>query len=189
VKTFGHFCGVMLRCATPETQVTAVEREILAKHCRDAKVTVEIGCYEGCTTALLASHSAGIVFSIDPFPRGRLGLSYGKWIAQTHFRRLRLSNVKLLEGYSHAVAPRFVEPIDFLFIDGDHTLSGAQRDWEDWLPKVRAGGIIAAHDCKQAINSPGRIGSMEYYDSCLTRLQTLREIESAHSLAIFRKVA
>src|SRR5256885_7167484 len=97
----------MLDRGSPETQVTSVEEEVRARHCRDAKVVVEIGCYQGHTTALLASHSAGIVYSIDPFLRGRLGIAYGKWIAQAHFRRRRLGNVKLLEGYSYALAPHF----------------------------------------------------------------------------------
>ncbi len=189
MKTFLHCCAVMLHRAVPETQVTPVEQEVLAKYCRNAKVVVEIGCYEGNTTALLAAHSAGIIYSIDPFFRGRLGLSYGKWIARAYLRQRKLANVKLVEGYSYAVAPRFAERIDFLFIDGDHTLNGVQRDWDDWLPKVRPGGIIAAHDCKVAINSPTRLGSMEYYDSCLTGLKELQEIESAHSLVVFRKAA
>jgi predicted O-methyltransferase YrrM len=37
-------------------------------------------------------------------------------------------------------------PIDFLFIDGDHTYEGVKRDFELYSPLVKKGGIIAFHD-------------------------------------------
>lgn len=37
-------------------------------------------------------------------------------------------------------------PVDFLFIDGDHSLLGVFKDWEMYVPIVRKGGIIALHD-------------------------------------------
>jgi len=37
-------------------------------------------------------------------------------------------------------------PIDFLFIDGDHTYAGVRQDWEQYSPLVRSGGLIASHD-------------------------------------------
>ncbi len=45
------------------------------------------------------------------------------------------------------VAARFNnKPIDFAFIDGDHTYEGVKADFNDYGPLVRAGGIIAFHD-------------------------------------------
>ena len=38
------------------------------------------------------------------------------------------------------------ELIDFLFIDGDHSLEGVQQDFEMYSPLVREGGIIVLHD-------------------------------------------
>jgi len=37
-------------------------------------------------------------------------------------------------------------PIDFLFIDGDHSTLGVLQDIEDYTPLVRPGGIVALHD-------------------------------------------
>jgi len=37
-------------------------------------------------------------------------------------------------------------PLDVLFIDGDHSLEGARRDYEMYAPLVRGGGIVAFHD-------------------------------------------
>lgn len=38
------------------------------------------------------------------------------------------------------------QPIDFLFIDGDHTYEGVRADWLAWSPLVRPGGLVAFHD-------------------------------------------
>lgn len=57
----------------------------------------------------------------------------------------------LLRGDSHEAAMRervagLVAGIDLLFIDGDHTYEGVKRDFEDYAPLVREGGLIAFHD-------------------------------------------
>jgi predicted O-methyltransferase YrrM len=44
------------------------------------------------------------------------------------------------------VAAAFDGPVDFLFIDGDHTYEGARMDFEMYAPLVRPGGIVAFHD-------------------------------------------
>lgn len=65
-----------------------------------------------------------------------------------------------LSGDSHDAAfKRRVEqqlqgkPVDFLFIDGDHTERGVAADYADYHGLVRPGGIIAFHDIveKQAL--------------------------------------
>jgi predicted O-methyltransferase YrrM len=38
------------------------------------------------------------------------------------------------------------EPLDFLFIDGDHSLFGVSSDFDMYAPLVRPGGVIAFHD-------------------------------------------
>ncbi|MFZ0105803.1 MAG: class I SAM-dependent methyltransferase [Thiobacillus sp.] len=61
--------------------------------------------------------------------------------------------VKLLTGNSHStefkrqVAAELAgKKVDFLFIDGDHTVEGVEADYEDYREFVRPGGIIAFHD-------------------------------------------
>jgi predicted O-methyltransferase YrrM len=62
-------------------------------------------------------------------------------------------DVHLIRGDSHdarvlAQVRRLLDgrPADFLFIDGDHTYSGVARDFRDYSPLVRRGGIVAFHD-------------------------------------------
>lgn len=37
-------------------------------------------------------------------------------------------------------------PLDYLFIDGDHTLPGCSGDMDNWLPLVKPGGYVLYHD-------------------------------------------
>ena len=37
-------------------------------------------------------------------------------------------------------------PLDFLFIDGDHSYNGVAADFENYAPMVRKGGLIGFHD-------------------------------------------
>ena len=63
------------------------------------------------------------------------------------------SNIKLLEMVSHlnstltAVKKSLNKrPLDFLFIDGDHSYEGAKQDYEMYMPLVKEGGLIGFHD-------------------------------------------
>lgn len=170
----------------PNTQVTDKELELLVMYVKEAKVVVEVGCYEGKTTASLAANCQGTIYSIDPFFKGRLGVCYGELIARNHCKRLNLSNVKFLKGLSHEVAPAFNHPIDFIFIDADHSYEAIKRDWNDWFPKMKSGGVIALHDSKQAANSPDYLGSMKFYDEDIPQIDKVEQIDSVDSLVVLR---
>ena len=38
------------------------------------------------------------------------------------------------------------ESLDFVFIDGDHSYEAALKDFENYYPKIKNGGIFAGHD-------------------------------------------
>ena len=46
-----------------------------------------------------------------------------------------------------------IDGIDFLYIDGDHTIEGIILDLHYWVPKVVVGGIISGDDFKDRNNS------------------------------------
>lgn len=55
--------------------------------------------------------------------------------------------ITLLKGRSVEVAPLVPDgSLDFVFIDGDHTLAGVEADIHAWRPKVRPGGALTGHD-------------------------------------------
>jgi predicted O-methyltransferase YrrM len=181
-----HACKFFLTLDSPETQVSDVELDCLLSFASSSEVIVEIGCYEGKTTAALANQSRGRVYAIDPFFKGRLGLCYGELIARRYCRRQGLKNVEFIRALSYEAAVRFEKPIDFLFIDADHRYEAVKRDWDDWFPKVRSGGIIALHDSRVAPNSPDYLGSMKFYDEDLPIIAGITELDGPGSLAVFQ---
>ena len=54
--------------------------------------------------------------------------------------------VAVLRMTSEEAARDWHRPIDFLFIDGDHTYEGVRHDWELFIPHVKPFGIVAFHD-------------------------------------------
>jgi predicted O-methyltransferase YrrM len=116
---------------------------------------LEIGTSYGGTLFLLsriASPEATVV-SVD-LPGGEFGGGYPRWRIPLYgaFAR-RGQRLELIRGDSHDPAtPARVEeilrgePLDFLFIDGDHTYEGVKADFELYAPLVRPGGLIALHD-------------------------------------------
>jgi hypothetical protein len=65
----------------------------------------------------------------------RLG-AFGDRVTQ-----IRLDSVEAAQEIS--------EPLDFVYIDGDHSYEGIRADLEAWFPLIREGGIIAGHDYGQ----------------------------------------
>lgn len=55
--------------------------------------------------------------------------------------QIRLDSVEAAEQIN--------EPLDFVYIDGDHSYEGIRADLEAWFPLIREGGIIAGHDYGQ----------------------------------------
>lgn len=119
------------------------------------KVVVEIGTAMGGTLFLWCANAApdATVISID-LPNGIHGGGYPYWktFLYRSFANAR-QQVRLFRGDSHspAMLARLKEelagrPIDFLFIDGDHTYAGVKQDFENYAPLVRPGGVIALHD-------------------------------------------
>jgi predicted O-methyltransferase YrrM len=108
----------------------------------------EIGTAGGGTLFLLtrvAAADAVIVYVDLELP----------WFAERARARLARADQRVvgLAGDSHDTATRdrvvgalSSEPLDVLFIDGDHSYAGVKADFELYAPLVRSGGIVALHD-------------------------------------------
>lgn len=112
------------------------------------KILGEIGAASGGNLFLFAkvSDPSALIVSLE--------LDYSK-ARRRAYPQLIQSGQQLvcIGGDSHAAETRRrVETtldgrkFDFLFIDGDHSLSGVTQDFEMYAPFVRPGGLIAFHD-------------------------------------------
>lgn len=129
---------------------------------------VEIGSWQGKSTVCLARGLRGKIAPrltcIDPFDASGDARSVGTYGARadapgTPLRRRFEQNlcdsglidlIDVHQGFSHEIAADFDEPIDLLFVDGDHDYAAVRRDVRDWAPKIRPGGVLALHDVVHA---------------------------------------
>ena len=132
-----------------------------AKLAPNAKV-VEIGSWQGKSTYCLAKGlPSGKVYAIDPF-----NADWGQDVDSKEEYIDRGSNKNMLKGFNERMTTLGVynkiivkkgysydfyndtdfNNIDFLFIDGDHSIEGCKADYESYAPKIVKGGFIAFHD-------------------------------------------
>lgn len=116
---------------------------------------LEIGTANGGSLLPITRLSASDahVISVD-LHHGEFGGGYPAWRIPLYKSFARTTQrLDLLRGDSHD--PRTFnrvrallagEPLDLLFIDGDHTFDGVRQDFETYGALVRPGGLIAFHD-------------------------------------------
>jgi len=128
----------------------------LASECRARGAIVEIGSWKGKSTICLARGSiAGgkaKINAIDPHTGSpEHSREFGVvWTFDEFRRNVEKAGVSEMVSphvdYSDAVAKKFNEPVELIFIDGIHEYEGVKIDFDDWFPKVIDHGVMAFHD-------------------------------------------
>jgi predicted O-methyltransferase YrrM len=188
-RSAAHWLGYRLGWRPALTQTTAAERGCLAKHAAGRRSVVEIGVLHGANTALLRSvmDAGGTIIGIDPHPPGRLGVSFERWIARREIARYPRGRAVLLRAWSHEAAVDWSTPIDFLFIDGDHSWAGIERDWRGFSPHVRPGGLVALHDSRSVPGQPD-LDSVRYTREVIVAEPGFRLIDAVQSMTVLERV-
>ena len=127
----------------------------------------------------------GKLWCVDPFPRGRFGISYQYLIANREVNKSTNGTVGFVQKLSHEAVKGWQEPIDLLFIDADHSYQAVRRDWDDWSPYVKAGGIIALHDSR-TLKYPG---VLKLVKEITADEGAYRNVEEVATLTVFEKLA
>lgn len=160
---------------------------------------IEIGSWQGRSTAFLGwavkNSGNGRLYAIDHF-QGNIGkeqyyvrkkedLSDLRQGFEFNINELGLSNiVNLLPMSNIKAAQKLGNPeIRFLFIDGDHTKEGVEKDIELFFPFLVDGAIVIFDDFSRAF--PGAIQAL---DALLMENQHSRVMTYANTLVIrYRK--
>jgi len=118
---------------------------------------VEVGTDEGGTLFLWTRVAApdALLVAVDARPLGILGRLSAYALVRKGLARDR-QRIELVMPVNSQIQPTVDRvrgitggrPVDFLFIDGDHSYEGVKRDFELWSPLVRSGGLIAFHDMR-----------------------------------------
>ncbi len=122
---------------------------------------VEIGSWQGRSTSFLARAVAetgnGPFYAVDHF-KGNVGkenfyvvgssdLSDLRGNFEANMKRLGLwDSVELLDMPNSEAVEKIEEQIRYLFIDGDHTKAGVEKDIELFVPKLAAGALVVFDD-------------------------------------------
>lgn len=192
-RTLIHTFKFLLGFEAPESQTSHDEREAIKKYAKNKKVAAEIGVFEGLTTEIIANSvdKDGIVYAIDPFFKGRLGLCYGEIISKKYWKRKQCINkIKVIKNYSYNAAKFINEKFDFIFIDGDHSYDGIKQDWEDWSVKLNKGGFILLHDTCLSNHNPNvsTLGSYRFFNEVILKDKRFKVIEQVDSMSILEKI-
>lgn len=156
---------------------------------------VEVGSWQGRSTSFLAratSHSNnGQYYAVDHF-RGNVGKEHYYVVEKDdlsdlkrgfleNVERIGLSaSVNLLDMTNVEAAKILKEKqIRFLFIDGDHTKDGVQRDIDLFFPMLVNGAIIVFDDF-----SKGFPGLIEALDNLLMQNRHSRVMSYANTLVL-----
>lgn len=142
----------------------------LHRHARNVLVDgpfLEVGSYCGKSAIYLGSaakQQGRLLFALDHHrgsEENQLGWEWhepdlvdpqiGLMDTLPHFRRTVFDAglegaVVALVGDSPKIAATWETPLALLFIDGGHGTEPAHLDYEGWVPKVRAGGLLLIHD-------------------------------------------
>ena len=193
MQVLKHFVAWSIGSAEPETQTSALERDVLARYAAGRSRGVEIGVWHGVTTCRLcaALSSDGVLFAIDPFPKGRLGISFQRVIAHREVAQTRGCRVEWIRSAGHVAAKAILSggDVDFVFIDGDHTRDALERDWGAWAAGVERGGLIALHDSVATVDRPIHdAGSVTYTRDFIAMDQRYKLISTVETLTIWERL-
>lgn len=131
-------------------EIPDVDRNDFAKFLFESgyRVGVEIGVDRGEYGIKLCE--AGLkVYGIDSY------VAYKQYKEPEFYKSHYEEAVKNLEGYDYTIIKKFSmdalsdfkdESLDFVYIDGNHSLPYIAADIFGWEPKLRKGGVMSGHD-------------------------------------------
>jgi len=130
------------------------ELQFLADTATKSKKILEIGSYRGKSTRVMADHTAGIIYCVDP--------GDGKW--QAYIKGVFYNGNSMDYSLFCANVGSFIkaerikvfrtefqqleldEKFDFIFIDALHDYENCKADILKCLPMMKEGGILTGHD-------------------------------------------
>jgi predicted O-methyltransferase YrrM len=148
---------------------------------------MEIGTFRGGTLFLFSKviNVMGSILSVDYPETGNLEKQQlwtdflGGIIEQVFYTKI--------DGDSHSydtirtVKETLRHPLDFLFIDGDHTYEGAKQDYISYMPFVKKGGMIVFHDINPREESKEQLGSVKLWQELRESNMRTKEIIAGDS--------
>jgi len=111
------------------------------------KYCLEIGSeFGGTLYEFVQKMKDGVFVSIDvPFNKN-VNYNYENWKTFNKSVDIKIINQNSHDIDTYIKLRSYIDHLDFLFIDGDHSYEGVKQDFLMYGPLVKKGGIIALHD-------------------------------------------
>ncbi len=188
-----------------EAYLNDPEIPLLARYAGKAPEAIaEIGCAFGASSIVFLTHCGDdvTVYSMDPFVvdsmapfQATKGKCEGNVRAALRFvgKEQKFQQWNLIQDYSYNRGMSWTQPLDLLFIDGDHRYEAVKRDFDDWFSHVKKGGFILLHDSRKVPGSPpeafdrGWAGPTRLVDE-LSSDPRVTFVESAFSVSVLQKL-
>jgi hypothetical protein len=175
-------------------QSIAILQRVDPAFMRQVTHVMEIGCFHGCTTNFLCDYFRSAsphfqkVVCIDPWDDHFV--EYGNeasshiWVGQyDKFQRNTERNkahIHAIRGKSQEILPvlSVTPPIDFAYVDGDHTRIGVYQDLVGLLPHMKQGGYILIDDylwgdCTKDPDITPKLGVDQFLEENKDRVQVV----------------
>jgi predicted O-methyltransferase YrrM len=177
---------------TPQQKPTEIRELFRRVQELRPRAVLEIGTNYGGTLFLFCRAAApdATVVSLD-LPGGQFGGGYSAlripyyraFAANT--QRLRLLRMDSHSARAHKAVRRALaaRPLDFLFIDGDHSYAGVRQDFVQYAPLVRPGGLIAFHDVATVAPEIG-VGVPQFWQEVKARHEHEEFVEQGEGVAM-----
>ncbi len=115
---------------------------LIEKFFPDNAVGVEIGVDHADTTVYLLKKCSSLchLYAVDPYFKRD-----GRY-KEVEKRLAPFSNCTLMRKTSDEAACEIPDDLDFVFIDGDHSHMAVFSDLNNYVPKIKSGGLLTGHD-------------------------------------------
>lgn len=145
-------------------------------------ICVELGTFQGASAIPVARSIArwgGVLTCIDTwsediYKAGPMSL----WMLATCARNIAeagITNVRYMPSTTGEAAKSWTEPLDYLYVDADHSYEAVQADLAAWVPHMKPGGLILGDDYGNS-SFPGVKSAWDEFESAhrlnLTRYQS-----------------
>jgi len=142
----------------PEPQIRPKQKSILADLCKGTRSALEIGCWLGESTEVIArevKRNSGEMVVIDWF-KGCDGTKIGDASKSNNIQQMFIDNmtecglmdvITIIRADSKK-AHKFLKDnyFDFIYIDADHRYSNLIQDLQNYYQKLIYGGVFCGHD-------------------------------------------
>lgn len=162
----------------------AIIYSIFSRYNYDSTIGVEVGSLHGRSSVIIATAiKKGKLVCIDPWSGNYThnplysdkaieiqGYPKKGTINTIEFfmeNTKKCTNISTIQGYSPQVVAGWSEPIDFLFLDADHSNPGDRENIDFWLPKIKNNGCIVGHDYSK--NFPDVIQNVKFLEEKLNQ--------------------